>query len=188
MSALMYSQMGLAAVSGLADFANARSNAALQQRIQNYRNTMSALSAARSRNAVTENQSRLKGAALDTFRQIQQRSLQDQATAEVEAAAAGVTGNSVRLAVRDLRSSASLAKFSLQRQTAQQIQELGAQKTTISLNALMNRDTQVIPKPSIGAAMLGIGANILSIYDSHQTPGNRLLGPNGGRVNSNTLL
>lgn len=188
MNTLMLSQMGLSLAGTWGQFQTASIQADLQERIQAYRNTMSKLSAARSMNAVTVNEARSHDAATQADVMIQQQSMRDQARQEVDAAAAGVTGNSVEMAARDLRASAGRARFAQKRQHHQQMAEMGAQRQSIAIAAITNQDIQVIPKPSIGSMLLGAGTNLLSIYDSHQPEGSRLLGPNGGRVNDTERL
>ena len=183
MNTLMLSQMGLSLVGSWGAYASAGIQSDLEERIQSYRNTMNRLSAARATNAVTVNQVRARDAAVQADTLIQRQAITDQAQAEVEAAAAGVMGNSVRMTIRDLRASAGRASFALERQANQQQAEFREQKTSIALSAITNTDVQVIPKPSLGAMLLGAGTNLLNIYDSHQPEGSRLLGPNGGRVN-----
>ena len=188
MNTLMLSQMGLSLVGSWGDYATAGIQADLQERIQAYSNTMNRLSAARAENAVTVNQARAQDAAVQADLLIQRQAMTDQAQAEVEAAAAGVTGNSVKMVMRDLRASAGRASFAQERQANQQQAEFREQKTSIAISAITNTDVQVIPKPSLGTMLLGAGTNLLDIYDRHQPEGSRLLGPNGGRVNDRERL
>lgn len=188
MNTLMLSQMGMSLASSWGDFQKASIQADLQERIQAYRNTMSKLSAARSLNAVTVNEARAGDAATVADVMIQKQSMQDQAQQEVNAAAAGVTGNSVEMAARDLRASAGRASFAQKRQYNQQMTDISNQRTSIAIGAITNQDIQVIPQPSVGSMLLGVGTNLLSIYDSNQPEGSRILGPNGGRVNDTERL
>lgn len=182
MNTLMLSQMGLSLAGTWGQFQTASIQADLQERIQSYRNTMSNLSAARSMNAITVNEARASDAATQADVLIQRQSMQDQAQQEVDAAAAGVTGNSVEMAARDLKASAGRARFAQKRQHHMQMTDLSNQRTSAAIGAITNQDIQVIPKPSVGSMLLGAGTNLLSIYDSHQPEGSRLLGPDGGRV------
>lgn len=179
MSALMFSQMGLSAVQAIGGYAQAQSQASLQRAIQSYRNTMLKLSAARSKNALTVNEARIKDQAAEQDILIQRQSIVDIGRAEVDAAAAGVGGNSVKNVARELRASAGRASFSAQRQKEQQLSNIREQKTTVAIQAITGQDIQVIPKPSAASALLGLGTNLLGIYDSHQPVGSRLLGYNG---------
>lgn len=173
---IMAAQMGLSLASSFGDFQVAKINQTLQSRIQDYQNTMRKLSASRANNAVTLNEIRTRDASVQADSLIQRTALKDQARAEVDAAAAGVKGGSVESAARDLRMSASRATYAQKRQAHQQLAELSGQRTSIALSVLTQNSNQVIPKPSIGAALLGAGTNLLSIYDSHQPEGSKLLG------------
>lgn len=188
MSTLMLSQMGLSMVNTFGSFASANIEAGLNARIQAYQNTMSNLSAARSKNAVTVNEVRVQDAATQADQSIQKQSMRDQALAEVDAAASGVKGNSIKLAIRDLKASASSASYAVQRNKDRQLSQFREQKTSIDISAITGQNVQVIPKPSVGSLLLGVGTNLLSIYDSHQPEGSRLFGPNGGRVDDSNLL
>lgn len=188
MSSLMYTQMGMSFVNGVAGFIGARSQANLQNRIVAFQNSMARLSAARQHNAVTVNEARAQDDAVRTDVAIQERAIQDQSRQEVQAAAAGVAGGSVELAARDLRASAASARYAVKRQHAQQRADFGAQHQTIAIQAVTGQNTQVIPTPSVGSMLLGIGTNLLSIYDNSMPEGSRLLGPNGGSVSSTDVL
>lgn len=173
---LMLSQMGMALVGGVGQFASANIQADLQTRIQTFRNTMNELSAARSTNAVTINEVRTRDAATTAELMIQRTAMKDQAKAEVDAAAAGVTGNSVKMVMNDLKASAGRASYAQRRQANQQLGDMAEQKKSIALSAITNTDIQVIPKPSVGSMLMGVGTNLLGIYDSHQPEGSKLLG------------
>lgn len=175
MSNVMFAQMGLSLVGSWGDYQSASIEADLAGKIQNYRNAMGKLSAARAENAVTVNEARVQDANMENQFLLQRTALQDQAKQEVQAAAAGVTGGSVALAARDLKASAGRASYAQRRNMHQKKAELSAQKTTIAINAITGQDTQVIPQPSIGSMLLGAGTNLLNIYDSHQPPGERIL-------------
>ena len=175
MSALMAAQMGLSLAGSWGQFQTASINADLQSKIQDYRNTMSRLSAARATNAVNVNKVRVRDAAVQADQLIQRTAMKDQARAEVDAAAAGGAGNSGEMVVKDLKASAGRASYAQRRQAHQQQAELDEQKTSIAIAAVTNQDIQVIPKPSVGSLLLGAGTNLLGIYDSHQPEGSRIL-------------
>lgn len=175
MNTLMMAQMGLSLAGGWGEYATASIQADLQGKIQDYRNTMQNLSAARAKDAVTTNEIRTRDASIQADQLIQRTAMKDQGRQEVDAAAAGVAGNSVEMAARDLKASAGRASYAQRRQANQQLAELGEQRKTIAISAITGKDIQVIPKPSIGSMLLGAGTNLLSIYDSHQPEGSRIL-------------
>lgn len=185
---LMLSQMALSISGMYAQYSSAGIQADLQQTIQNYRNTMSDISAARALNATVVNEVRTVDAALLNNQAIQKQAMQDQSQLEVQAAAAGVAGNSVKLAARDLKASAGRAQYAQQRQLKQQMSEIEGQRTSINVARITNQDVQVIPKPSLGSMLLGASTKLLDIYDSHQPEGSRLFGYNGGNISDGTFL
>jgi len=167
----MYAQMGLSFATGVADFINAGTEAKMAKALQDYRNTMQALSAARSYNAVTVNEVRTRDQLVQNDQFLQKTAMKDQAAATVAAAAAGVAGNSVDMAMRDLQASAGRASWAQRRQANQALSEMGAQRTSIAIAQISNKDIQVIPKPSVGSLLLGTATSMLNIYDSHQPAG-----------------
>lgn len=175
MSYLMASQMGMSLVGGWGQYATASIQANLQTKIQDYRNTMSRLSSARAENAITVNEVRVRDASMQADDLIQRTAMKDQARAEVDAAAAGVSGNSVEMIARDLKASAGRASYAQRRQANQQLAELDEQRTSTAIAGITNQDVQVIPKPSVGSLLLGAGTNLLNIYDSHQPEGSRII-------------
>ena len=175
MNYLMGAQMGLSLAGSWGEYQTASIQADLQRKIQDYRNTIMRLSAARVENAVTLNQVRVHDSAVQADQLLQRISIKDQAQAEVQAAAAGVSGASVDMVLRDLRASAGRASYAQRRQAHQQLAELEEKKTSIAIGVITGQDTQVIPRPSVGSLLLGAGTNLLSIYDSHQPRSSRAL-------------
>ena len=173
---LMYAQMGLAAASTLGDFATTSIQAKMQEAQRAFQNHMSDLSAARSKNAITTNEVRTQDAAVRADVQIQKIALSDQANAEVAAAAAGTAGNSVDMVMSDLRASAGGASYANRRNANQQMIEMGAQRQSVAIAQVTNKNIQIIPKPSIGSLLLGGAASMIDIYDSNQPDGQGLLG------------
>lgn len=172
---LMMAQMGLDLAGNLADFASSRIQSRMERDLQAYRNNIMALQTARSRNAITVNEIRAQDADAEQDFLIQRTSMADKARAEVNAAAAGVAGNSIKMMADDLAASAGRAQYARQRQLNQSLAEMGDQRTSVAIGQVLNKDIQVIPKPSIGSLLLGGAASMLDIYDSHQPTSNKLL-------------
>lgn len=172
---IMMAQMGLSALGDVSDFMAAKSQAKVDRRMQQYRNTLTKLSAARQNNALTINENRVQDAAMIAESTIQQSAIVQKGRAVVAAAAAGVMGNTVDVVQRDLQGSANKASYAQRRQANQQLSDLGENRKSIAINTIIGQDVQVIPKPSPSALLLGAGTNLLSIYDSHQPEGSRLI-------------
>lgn len=185
---LMFAQMGLSLVQDIGAFGEASIDAKMARSRQAYQNTMSALSAANAYNTVTFNENQALKQS-DITRQAQQiAALEQEGKADVASGAAGVSGNTSDLIVRDLEASAARANKVRLDQLSGQMIAYGQERKNIELSKIYNKDISVIPKPSAASAMLGIGTNLLSIYDSHQTPSEtiaaRLGGTNGVTVRS----
>ena len=174
-SNIMYARMGLAIGQSVGSFFSAGREADLKRKVQDFRNFVTDLQAARAQNTVTLNQARVQDTGTQADLLIQRRAIQQEAQQEVSAAAAGITGNTVELIARDLNASEGRARFSQSQEVFQKQSQLGAQKKSIGINATLNRDIQVIPKPSFGAALLGLGSQLVSIYDQSQPEGQRIL-------------
>lgn len=171
MGSLMYAQMGLSAISGVTDFAVAREQAKMDAVIQSYNNTISAISAAQSQNTVTRNEIQAVDASIRQGLDIQKSLLRAEGAARVATGAAGVKGGSVDSVMRGLRSSASQAQFARTEQTRLQMEAFGQERRNIGIAKALNKDVSVLPKPSATTALLGLGTNMLKIWDTHQTPG-----------------
>lgn len=170
MANLMYGQMGLSAIQSVTDFAISKETAKLDRAVQAYTNTMSALSAANANNTTTLNEVQSLDASLRQGLDIQRAQITATGAAKAAAGAAGVAGGSVDSVMRGLRSSAARAQYARTTQTKMQMRAFGQERRNTAVNQAMNKDITVIPKPSATSAALGLGMNMLEIWDNHQTP------------------
>lgn len=176
MSTLMFTRMGVSLASSIGSFISASAEADLDRKIQTYQNTISKLSAARQKNAITTNEVRSRDAAVRADVSIQQQSIIDQGQQRVKNAAAGVEGKTIDLLMDDLKASEGKARYAQQRNLNQRLSDMGEKRTSVAIGAITSQDVQVNPKPSIGSALLGAGTDLLRIYDESQPEGSRLLG------------
>ena len=188
MNVLMMAQMGQQIAGAFGQYRTAQIQAGMQERIAEYRDTMAALSASRATDAVGINEIRARDSFQRNSAELGKKIIEDKGRQQVMAAVAGVTGNAIDMMAGSLRASASRASMHMSRQFQEQLGELSEQRRTIAVNAAAGKSVQVIPKPSASAALLGLSTQMLQLYDSHQPPGSRLLGPNGGSVNDTELL
>ena len=165
---IMMAQMGLAGIGMATDYMAARDEAAMARKMQKYQNTVNQMNARRQTSAVNVNESRMRSAGAQAEDMIRRTSIVDQGRAAVAAASAGVKGNSVDMVNREMQGSADRASFAARRQLNQQLSDSAEMKKSIAIGAVVNEDIQIIPKPSMGAMLLGAGTNMLSIYQSHQ--------------------
>ncbi len=167
MSKLMYADMGLSVMSGLVNFAVQGEQAKIQKRLQEYQNTMSALSAGMAQNNIQRNAVQVRDNNVFADISVQSASLQEEAALAVEAAAAGVMGNSVAVGLRQRKADAARAQTSRKRQFDAERMQIEDQKKQVKMSAIYNENISPISKPSLGASLLGIGANLMQTWDAH---------------------
>ena len=184
MTELMYAQMGLSVIGGLTDFATSREQRKLDKAVQAYNNTISALSAAQANNTTTLNEVQAQDASTRLDIDIQRQSLVATSQARVAAGAAGVEGGSVRAVMSNLRSTVTAAQFARKTQLTNTYRAFGQERRNTAIAKATNKDVSIIPKASATSSLLGMGANLLSIWDNNQTADNkiaaRLSGTTGG--------
>lgn len=171
---LMYAQMGLTAVNTIGAGIRAGIQADMERDMQRYQNTMAALSAAQSKNAINSNQIQVRDASLRVAETIQQEAMAQEGSAAVAAGAAGVRGSSTAAVMRDLQAGELKAQKSRMDQLQAQYRSFGQDRRNVDLAVTYNKDVSIIPRPSTASMMLGLSAGMLDIYNSHQTPGDRL--------------
>lgn len=171
---LMMGQMGIALSKGIAGFATSRIESRMERAVQGYRNTLNSLQSGMQHNTSVMNSIAIRNAssALDTDLQVQ--SMRDKGAREQEAAAAGVAGNSVVLSMRELSVSAARANKTRLDNLKAQLDANSHERKNIEMSRILNKDISVIPRASPAMALMGIGKDMVSIWDSHQTPDDTL--------------
>lgn len=167
MSKLMYADMGLSVVAGLTQFGVAREQSKLQAAMQKYQNTMSALSTGQSLNNITRNAVAVRDNRVFADLSIQTSAMEEQAAFKVEAAAAGVIGNSVAVGLRARQADAARAQTSLARKFNSELLAVEDQKKQVRLSEVYNQDISPISRPNLGAALLNTGMQMVDIWDKH---------------------
>lgn len=167
MSKLMYADMGLSVAANLTQYFVGREQSKLQKSIQNYQNTMSALSTGQSLNNITRNAAGARDASIFANVSIQSQALEEQAAFMVEAAAAGVVGNSVAVGLRARKADAARARTSLDRQYKAEQLNIEDQRKQVRMSQVYNKDISPISKPSLGATLLSTGAQLMETWDAH---------------------
>lgn len=166
----MYAQMGMSVVSAFDSFGAAKHSAAMDKVSRDYQEKMSSISAAMQFNTLTENEIGTRDALVRASTAIQVQSMQDRASSEAGAAAAGVTGGSVTSTMRGMMRSNLQAKHSLRKRKEAEARAHTNNRRNVRLAQVMNKDISPIAQPSAASALLGLGASMLDIYDSHQPP------------------
>lgn len=174
MSSLMYAQMGMKVVGGLSAYGEQKHKSRMEEIMRGYQQTMTDISAAQQLNTMTANEVSARDAAMRASVALNVQSMQDRANAEVSAAAAGVSGGSVRSTMRGLMRSRLMAQQAMHNKVQAQKRSFAQDRRNFALNRAMNKDISVIPKPSAASALLGLGASMIDIYDSHQPEGQKV--------------
>jgi hypothetical protein len=171
---LNFAQMGMATVNAYSQYDNQKTDQRLAEMSQKYNNTMRAISTAQSQNAMTESEAGVRDAAVRASQSIQLQSLKDKAGVAAGAAAAGVTGGSVRMAMMGMERSKLNAQAALKERMKQQARQNLGSRRNLAMSAAYSTDVSVIPRASIGASLLGLSANMLDIYDRNTPEGTQI--------------
>ncbi len=178
MASLMYAQMGLAAIGGLAQSAVAREQSKMQESLQRYHNTFSALQSAQNLNIITRDEISAQDASVRQNLEIQRQGIIAKGQARVSAASAGVSGDSINRVMQGLRNSVARAQYARTENLEKQYSGFGQERRNVAFAQALNKDVTVIPRPSAASTLLGIGTDLLRTYDAHQPVGDRLFDQN----------
>lgn len=170
---LMYAQMGLSVVNAWGQYEQDKMQAKSRKLAKKYENAMSAISAAQELNTATANEVSMRDALIRTKEAVEVQSMKDAASAEAGAAAAGVRGSSVRDTMRGIMRSRLQARQAVRAKLDALHQQRTQTRRNIALSQAMGRNRDVMPRPSAASALLGLGASLVDIYDSHQPEGQR---------------
>ena len=167
----MLGKMGTQIVGAFAQHQVADVQSKMEKSAQAYGNTMRLLSSAQKENNVSQQEANLSDASKRLSASIQRESLKSRSAAEVNAAAAGVSGGSVKAIMTGLRRSNIQAQFARTRNLASNLQHTAAQRRNIQLAAVLGEDVRIIPTPSPATALLGLTATLIDTYDANQPEG-----------------
>ena len=143
------------AISAYGSYAADKARTTAQKAVQKYQNTMVNIADAMNQNVITTNttlnikQSARKAIALD------RNELTAVGAATVNAAAAGVRGNSVDNTVDSIQRGAGLLEHQRELDLEQQFSQQFNQRLNSAFSAKQNQDRSYIAKPSLAGAMFG---------------------------------
>lgn len=177
---LMYAQMGMSVLSGFSQYSAQRHAFQMEQIAMKYRENMSNISLAMHRNTQTQNEISARDALVRTGVALQVEGLKQESAAEAGAAAAGVSGGSVTATMRGLMRSKYRAVHAHKKRGEAQARQNTQARRQAALSAAMNKDISPMVAPSPASAMLGLGASLIDIYDSHQAPGSTIADTTAG--------
>lgn len=167
MANLMYAEMGLNVFAKVGGFMVSREQAKLAAAQRRYEETMAALSAASNKNAITSNEIAAQDQSVFARLSIQSANMQEEADYDVEAAAAGVIGRSIRAGKVQLQADKARAETSLDRQYGAMRREFGQQRTQVDAQRIYGRDVSPLPKANFGEMLFGLATSTVDIWDAH---------------------
>ena len=167
MANLMYAEMMMNTLGGIGQYMVSREDAKLAAAQRKYNRTMSALSASVSRNAITRNEADLRDQSVFARLSIQAAGMQERASFDVEAAAAGITGSTIQVGRNQRTADEARARTSMERQALQKRREYGQQRMQVNIAQHSNRDVSPLPRANLGAAVFGIGQSLFNTWDAH---------------------
>jgi len=143
----------------------------MQTAAREHRAAMQQISSAMQQNSVVRNEANIRDRSQRLDLSIQQQAIKARGAAEVSAAAAGVKGGSVDMALLGLRRSAMNAQDARLQNTESAFQAAAEQRKNIELSTIFGKDISVLVPPSPASALLGLGASIYDTIDSNSPKG-----------------
>lgn len=173
MPSLMWAQMGIQAVQGVGGYLASREQNKMQRTLQKYQNILTDLSAAMSNNQITRNEAAMRKQAVEHTFTSQLIAMEDESSAKVAAAAAGVSGNSVDQVTQGLRRNAAQRNLQITEAIEQGELDIRDQRVAVIQGANMAQNRDVLARPSLANALLGTSMNLLDTWDAHNPPSRR---------------
>lgn len=168
----MLAAQAAATVASSAMAASAKGEQAkVDKKMLKYENTMLAISAAQSQNAITTNLVQQMQNNADEALVIQKNAILAEGAARVSAGAAGVAGGSVNATMNDVRRNAAVNQYFRKRRLDGIFLETDAQRRQVATDLSLRKNRSVIPKPNYAADILNLGAEGLSLYNQYDKEG-----------------
>ncbi len=163
----MYLDMGMSVIDSVGSYLTGAEQAKLAAATRRYQEKMQALSAAVSYNGITRNEAATVEQNVFADVSVQAAGLQERAEYDVEAAAAGIVGNSVNVGRVQLQGDEARAQTSRKRKFTQQMMSYGDQRKDVSLQRIFSQDITPIQRSNIGNAVFGVASNLIDVWDAH---------------------
>lgn len=164
-------QLGAGALGAATDFLVASEQAKMRENARKHNNAMRAISAGEQVKALERKGTATKQAAARAMLADSIVNMQDRASAEVSAAAAGVAGGSVEAVMRDIERSALYQQGNRLDSHENAQRAIEQEKQNVRLQSVMGENVSVVGKPSLASSVLGLGISSIGIYDQHQPEG-----------------
>lgn len=166
-NSLMMMDMGLTAINGIAGLMMSAQQQKMLKMQRDFENSMAALSAAQSNNQITRNEEAVKNQLAFAEAADQTTTIQDTEAARVSAAAAGVSGNSVRMNLQGFARGKAQKDMAKELEARQALSGLNDQKRQVAVNLAYGKRIDIMPS-TIATDLLGLGTRLLDTYQSHQ--------------------
>jgi RNase P/RNase MRP subunit p29 len=163
----MMTQMGLTAFNGIANMFISQSERGVQKIMDRYNNTMAALSAAESNNSLTRNEIAIGDQAKMAEAADQSMAMMAKEAARVEAAAAGIAGNSVDSTLNAIDRGKAQRQAALAREQKTQMIGINDQRRQVAVNLAYGKAISVMPS-TLPSQMLGLAGSLLDVYKTYQ--------------------
>lgn len=167
LNSLMLSEMGLGAANGIAGIFISSAERDIQRIQDKFQNTMAALSAAQSKNAITRNEVAIREQAKMVEAADQGAAIVAKEETRAAAAAAGVAGNSVNVSMQAVDRAKAQKAAALKREQVSALVGLGDQRRQVELDLAYSKVNTIMPS-TLPSQMLGIAGNLLDIYKAYQ--------------------
>lgn len=160
---MLAAQAGMAAISAGQSSAASEAQYKADKKWKKYQNTMLALSAAQTQNAITTNVTQTTLASATQALEIDKAVMNQRGDAVVQAAAAGVGGGSVASSVRAVERSGAQAEYQRQEDLRNAYLGFDYERRNVAMQAKMGENTNYIPKPSSASSLLGFAKDVGTI-------------------------
>lgn len=168
-TSLMMMDMGLSAINGIAGMLISAQERKVQKIMDDYNNTMAALSASESHNALTQNEIAIQDQAKLAEAQDQSLAMIAKEDRRVAAAATGIEGNSVEAGLHSVDRAKAQKSEALSREQSMALRGIGQQRRQVDINLAYGKAITILPNQT-PSQLLGLSANLLDIYKSYQPP------------------
>ncbi len=170
----MLGKMGTSIAGELTDHSIRKTQYAMDVDAKSYREEMASISRSMQYNNLTTAEAQLSDQSRRATFALEQDRMADKGAAEVAAAAAGVTGGSVQSTMRQLERSSLNANAARTKNYHSALRAADADRKTIDMQAIFNKDVNPIAIPSASDALLGISKSVVEIWDDNQPEGHKV--------------
>lgn len=168
---MMIGKMANQVVGAYADYSTSKIQHEMNVAAREHKKVMTAISNAQQQNSLTHAEVQTRDAGIRAAQSLQLTALKTKSDAEVSAAAAGVSGNSVEGTLQNMKRSALNANAARKATLKSKFEAIGQERKNVKMAAIYSRDIRAIIPPSPTSALLGLSASLLQTWDENQPEG-----------------